>query len=850
MVRAAIKGVLAHKVRLGLTALAIVLGVSLVSGTFIFTDTINRQFDTLLDDIFAGIDVTVRKATGDFTDAEEPFSASVFEDITATDGVRVAEGGVSTLTAQILDAEGEPIGGQGPPTLGFSWGEVEALNPLRIKEGAGRAPAAPGEVGIDANTVENNDFALGDMVTVVTQSGPEEFELVGVMSFGDSDSLLGATLTAFEIDEARRLFGFGDEYTSISVVAAEGVAAEDLITRIEVVLPAELEAVTGQTQQDEEVDAISEGVGFITIGLLAFAGVSIFVGAFIIQNTFRIIVAQRTRELALMRAIGATARQVTWMVIVEAVIVGFVASVVGIAFGFGLAVAIRALLNAVGLGIPAASLILLPRTIIVGLVVGMVLTVVSAALPARRASRVPPVAAMREELATPKRRTLRKRAIAGSGVTGAGILALLVGLFGGVSNGIAIVGLGAAVTFVGVSILAPLAARPVADLIGRPVARVYGVSGVLARENTKRKPRRTASTASALMIGVALVAFFTIFAASTKASVEETIFELFPADLTVQSTNQSDPELPASFSPAFTDEIRDLDELETVSALQFGRVEILGTTELIGGIDPDTIGQVFALEPEGDALAALDTPNTILVSRSTADTLGWAVGQSIDVEYASTGIVPTEIAGIYGADDFTDFYLSSDTFAANFTVQGDGVVFANAADGFTLQQAQERVEDVAVPFGNVKVQSKSELVTEAEGQIDQALALFNGLLFFAVVIAVLGITNTLALSIYERTREIGLLRAVGMVRRQVRRMVRWEAVIIALFGAILGVVIGIFFGWSVIKALEDEGFGAFAIPYGQVVLALFMAGFAGVLAAIWPARKAARLNILEAISYE
>jgi putative ABC transport system permease protein len=406
--------------------------------------------------------------------------------------------------------------------------------------------------------------------------------------------------------------------------------------------------------------------------------------------------------------------------------------------------------------------------------------------------------------------------------------------------------------FIGVAVLAPLAARPVADLLGRPIAAVSGVTGVLARENTKRQPRRTASTASALMIGVALVSFFTIFAASSKASVEETVFELFAADLTIQSTNQ-DPELPAPFSPAFTDQIRRLDELSVVSPLQFGKANIKGDhagSIIIAGIEPTTIDQVFALEPVGDALTRLETPATVLVSTSRADRRGWVAGDVLEVEFAATGVVPITIAGTFEADDFSDFYVSASTFTDNFSVFGDGVVFAKKAEGFTLAQAQERVTAVAEPFGNIKVQSKSEVVAEAEDQIDQALTLFNGLLLFAVIIAVLGITNTLALSIFERTREIGLLRAVGMVRRQVRRMIRWEAVIIALFGTSLGVILGIFFGWAVVRALQDEGFGAFVIPYGQVVFMFVLAGFAGVVAAIWPARRAARLNILDAIGYE
>lgn len=850
MIKTALKTVLAHKVRLLLTAVAIVLGVSLVSGTFIFTDTINAQFDDLLDDIYSGVDVSVRADSGDFSAGTEPFPADVLDTVVAVEGVEAAEGGVASLTTQILDKNGDPIGGQGPPTLGFSWGENPSLNPMQIKEGMGRAPVGPGEVALDANTVAKAGFAVGDEVTVVGFDGPEEFELVGVASFGDQDSLLGATIALFELEEAKRVFGFADELSGISVQAEPGVDAEELTARISAVLPSGVEAVTGQTEQNEQAADINEGLSFLSIGLLAFAGVSIFVGAFIIQNTFRIIIAQRTRELALLRAIGATGRQVLWMVIIEAFFVGLIASVVGIAFGFGMALSIRGLMNAVGLGIPPGSLVLLPRTIIVGMVVGLSLTVLSSLLPARKASRVPPVAALREDAARTPRRSLRNRSIAGVIITGTGVLFLAVGLFASVGNPIIYVGVGAAVAFIGVSVLAPLAAKPLADVIGWPLPRLFGISGVLAKENTKRKPRRTASTASALMVGVALVAFFSVFGSSTKASVSETVFELFPADITFQSTIQSDPELPSPMSPALVEELETYEELSVVSAMQFGRVIIEDETEFMGAFDPATIEQVLALDPNGDALENLDEANSMIVSSSFMEERGWNVGQTVTVEFATAGAVDMKIVGTYETDDFSNMYVSTDTYKGNFRYLGDGVVFANTADGFTVSEAQASIAPTIERFGNVKAQTKSEIVVDAEQQIDQALALFTGLLLFAVIIAVLGITNTLTLSVFERTREIGLLRAVGMSRRQVRRMIRWESVIIATFGALLGVSIGIVLGWAVVQALADEGLGAFSIPVGQVIMALVLAGVAGVVAAIWPARKASKMNILDAISTE
>ncbi len=850
MIKTSIKSLFAHKVRFFLTAVAIVLGVSLVAGTFIFTDTINAQFDDLLDDIYSGIDVSVRAESGDFGTGTEPFPADVLDSVLAVNDVDVAQGGVASISTQVLDKEGDPIGGQGPPTLGFSWGDVSSLNPMRIKEDAGVPPGGPNQVVLDANTVTKAGFALGDPVTIIGFTGPEIFELVGIASFGDQGSLLGATIVMFELQEARRVFGFGDEFTGISVQGVPGIDAGQLTDEISLVLPAGVEAVTGETEQNEQAAEINEGLSFLSIGLLSFAGVSVFVGAFIIQNTFRIVIAQRTRELALLRAIGATGRQIRVMVTLEAFFIGIVGSLAGIAFGFVMASAIRGLMNAGGFGVPPGSLVLLPRTLIVSMLVGLILTLASSLLPARKASRIPPVAAMREDAARTPRRSLRTRAFAGIMITGFGVLLLAVGLFASVGRAIVFVAAGAAIAFIGVSVLAPLAARPLADIIGWPLPRLFGIAGLLAKENTKRKPRRTASTASALMVGVALVAFFSVFGSSTKASISDTVFELFPADLTFQSANQSDPELPAAISPAFAAELGAYDELSVVSAMQFGRVVIDGDKQFIAGVDPSTIGQVFAMQPNGGSVPALARPGAIIVASGYLEENGWTVGDVVTVEFARTGEVQMPVVGSFEADDFSNFYVSTQTFKVNFRYIGDGLVFANASDGIGVVGARDAISPTVESFGNVKAQTKSEIVDELETQIDQALALFTGLLLFAVIIAVLGITNTLTLSIYERTREIGLLRAVGMVRRQVRRMIRWEAVIIATFGAILGVGLGIVLGWAVVKALEEEGFGTFSIPVGQVVLALFLAAFAGVLAAIWPARKAARMNILDAISSE
>jgi len=533
------------------------------------------------------------------------------------------------------------------------------------------------------------------------------------------------------------------------------------------------------------------------------------------------------------------------MVVVEALIVGLVASVIGIGVGVLLALGLAAAMNAFGFNMPDGPLTLLPRTVIVGMAVGLIVTIVSALLPARKAARVPPVAAMNEEAARPKRRSLHARAIAGSITIGVGVAALLIGLFASIGGGIWFVAIGALVFFVGVSIIAPLAADPVAAVLGWPLPKMFGVAGQLAQDNTRRKPRRTASTASALMIGVALVVFVAVFGASIKTSISESVTSAFPGDFSAQSTNFA-----VGVSPAFTDEIRSLSEIGDVATIKVGTAIIESKEASVAAVDPATIGSVTDLEVSENAYRTLAETNGILVADSVMEANGWAVGDSISIEYPQKPGGPIVIAGTFSASSFGDYVITQNTYTTGFNDPTDFFVFANRADGVTIDDARAALDGVAVAYPNVKVQNKSELLADAGTQIDQMLVLFAGLLFLAIIIAVLGITNTLALSIIERTREIGLLRAVGMVRRQVRRMIRWEAVIIALFGAVMGVGVGLFLGWAVVRALADEGLGSFAIPVGQISVLVLLAALAGLLAAIYPSWKASRLNVLEAIAYE
>ena len=849
MLKVAWSSIRANKVRLLLTSFAIVIGVSFVAGSFVFTDTISTRFDRLFNDISAGVDVYVQPMQPDFgTDFGQvglSMPEDVFDDVLAVDGVAVAEAGIGG-TAQLVGKDGEVVGGFGPPTLGFSWSDDPDMTPLRIASDNGRPPHAAGEIAIDVATARDGDYQLGDMVGVITTGPVEEFTLVGIANFGDEDNVAGATLVIFEFDEAQRMFGLEGRVSQISVAADLGVTSEDLAGRIGAVVPDGVEAITAAQSTADQTADLQEGLSFLTIGLLVFAIIAVFVGSFVIYNTFRIIVAQRTRELALLRAIGATGGQVTRMVVLEALIVALISSLIGILGGIALSQLLAAALSAGGLGFPDGPLTVLPRTVIVGVLVGVIVTLVAAVLPARRAARIPPVAAMRADLSATPRKDLRTRAIVGLIVVGLGAAMVIVGLFSSISNGLALLGIGAGLAFLGVSILAPLAARPFALFVGWPIRKAFKVAGDLAVQNTRRQPRRTASTASALMIGVALVVFVAIFGASIKVSIGNTVGEIFPADISASSTNFT-----SGVSPQFTDELRMLPEIGQVTTLNNPQIRFqeLGMETSGSAIEPATSEGMIFTGATPEAITALGATDGILVLEEIEGT-ELILGETYTLEFPNGAAGTAEVVGVFTDGNFGDFIITCDRYATGVEVLTDQFVLANASGGVSVDEAAAAADALTVDYPNVQVQTKSELVADAESQIDALLAIFTGLLALAIIIAILGITNTLALSIIERTREIGLLRAVGMSRRQLRRMVRWESVIIAVFGAMLGMVAGAVLGWIVVLALRDEGLGDFAIPVGQLVTLVLIAGVAGVVAAIYPAWKASRLNILDAIAYE
>jgi putative ABC transport system permease protein len=846
--RATLKGLLAHKLRLGLTALAIVLGVGFVTGTYILTDTMNRAFDDLFRTVNEGVAVSVSGVPkfeanapgGQTAGLPERIPASLLETVGRVDGVRVAAGSLAGY-AQLVDPSGEAITTGGAPTFGVSWTADEELNPATIK--AGRGPDGAGEIAVDASTARENGLEVGDRVTVLLQGPPMEATIVGVFGFGEADNLGGATVIAFDPETAQSALNGNGTFDTIEVASEPGVSPEELRSRIQQVLPEGVEAKTGEQAAQDASDDLREALSFFNIALLVFAGVALFVGAFIIFNTFQILVTQRTRELALLRALGASARQIRRSVITEAVVVGIVASLLGLAFGLLIAVGLQGLLTLFGIELPSTRLQILTRTVVVALVVGVGTTLAASIAPSIRASRIPPIAALRDP-DPPGYFHSRRRTLAGGLITAIGIAMLMVGLSGAVSNGVSLVGLGASVVFFGVAVLAPVLARPIARLLGAPLPRLRGIAGKLGVENAVRNPKRTSATASALMIGLGLVAFVSIFAASIVSSSDRILEETLRADYIVTS------EQFMGFSLAIAEEMEASPAIGAVAEFRAGLAGLKGRATPIQGVEASTLTQVTNVEVVSGTAEDL-SEGEVLVFDETAKSNNLEVGSPVTFEFARTGERELTVTGIYGNRELLgDWVISLETYEQNFTEQLDSVVLAKTAPGASPEEAEAAVERIAESYPNVRIQDQAEFRETQREAINQVLALVTALLGLSILIAMFGIINTLALSVFERTREIGLLRAVGLARRQVRSMIRWEAVIIAVFGAILGTAVGIFFGWAMVQALEDQGVRVLSVPALRLLIYIVVAGVIGVIAAVIPAWRATRLDVLKAIVTE
>lgn len=843
MIRLSLRSILDHKARFLMTGFAVVLGVSFVVGSLVVTDTVRATFTTLFTEVNEGVDLQVRSEVAfELTEGEEadrePLDAGLVEQLRAVDGVAAAEGVVEGV-AQPVDASGEAVTTAGAPLLGFSWGPTDDAYPVDLALGT---KPGPGEIAIDQQTFDDHDFSLGDEVEVLVPSGNETFTLVGTVVFGESNSLAGARLTMFEPGDAQRVFDRVGRWDAVQVVTEPGADVAAVRTALAEVLPGGTEVVTGQELADEEIASVDGFIDIFGNVLLGFAAVALFVSSFSIHNTFSIVLGQRVRELALLRAVGASDRQVRRSVLVESAVLGTVASLLGIAGGLATATGLRALMNTAGMGIPADGLVLEPRSIVAGLVVGIGVTVFASVLPARTAARVAPVEALREGL-LPAPRATRRRLVAGAAVTTVGAVLFGLGLVAGDTTAmLGGMGAGAVLLFLGIAALSPLFAAPVARLLGAPIARIFGLPGSIARENAVRNPTRTASTASALVIGLALVTTVTVVGTSVKESFAAATEQAVAADFVISEPSWN------GFSPELARSLEQAPEFDAVSPVRFGEFRIDGNTREVVAVNADG-GDVVDIDvTSGQTISELGA-GELMVFEDPARDLGLEPGDTVDVEFTRSGVQTLTVTGIYADATFAGNYvISTETWDANYSDSLDDSVFVRVADGVSAHAASAAITAATADYPQVTVEDRQEFLESQAAMLDQVLVVVNALLLLAVIIAVLGIGNTLALSVFERTRELGLLRAVGMSRRQTRRMVRWEAAIVSSFGAVLGVAVGIGFGVAIASAMPASAVDQIVVPGATLATLIGIAVAAGLLAAILPARRAARLDVLRAIS--
>lgn len=846
LTRRSLRARLGRSIFIGLT---ILLGVSFVSGSFVLADSLKATFDNLFTSLNEDIDLEVRRTlTVDVTDAErDPVPAGLVDDVAAVPGVARAEG-VLQRYALMLDQDGEPIATNGAPAFGISWaGEEGSVAGVTLKDG--RAPSGGGEAVIDKATADRVGYEVGDEISVVFDTGQRSFEIVGLVGLGNADGFGGATITLVDPATAAEVFDAAGEFDVIDLQVIEGTDVATVRAAVNEVLPDRTEVVTGQEVAEETAGSINDIIDAFGTGLLVFAFVTAFVSSFIINNIFGITIGQRLRELALLRAVGANSSQVQRLVIVEALIVSVVATIAGIFGGLVVAKGLIGFFNAAGAGFPATPLQMQLRTIVIGAIVGIGITLLSVVIPARRASRIPPVAAMHPEIGF-SAISANKRLAAGSMVTVVGAVAFLVGMLIRPGGSIALIllgGGGGLAVFLGISSLSATVARPVVGVLGRPVRKVFKVPGTLAVDNAQRSPRRTARTASALMIGVALVSAAAVFASSLRDTFTATLSQTITADYII-ADNQSQLPLPASVAET----LNEVPELSAVSPFRVLFAAIEGEDEQLAAIDPVGFPDLADLGVvEGD-YSGLIGGNGIVVQDQQAEELGLELGDTIDLVYQNEREGTVTVSGIFSDASLPfQWYISLDTLRSAIDQDsGDFFVLARVAEGLNPDAAKPAVAEAISAFPQAEVQTNAEFRSSQEDQINQLLAVITGLLSMAMIIAVIGIAITLALSVFERTREIGLLRAVGMSRRQLKRSIRWEAVLVSVFGAVVGVVVGLFLGITLSIAVPDNIIDRITFPWFNIVTILIAAVFAGLLAAWWPARKGARMNVLEAISTE
>ncbi len=859
MIKVSLRGLAGRKLRAVLTGIAIVLGVAMISGTYILTDTVQRAFNNLLVDSYAGTDAVVTGKGLDISVEGEkppppPVDASLLEVVRGVEEVALATGSVlDEQNTKILTAEGEAENSEGWPTLGFGIDTDPALarfNPLNLFEG--RWPTSEDEVVIDVGTADKRGYAVGDTVEISTLQPKQPFEIVGVAKYGEVDSLGGISFAVFTIPAAQELLGREGQYDAISVAAKEGRLGGAARRRDRARAAGDAEVVSASAEAEEQADEVSEFTSIFRYFLLAFGAIALFVGAFVIFNTFSITVAQRTREFATLRTIGASRRQILGSVILESLVIGFLASLVGLGLGVVLAEGIEALFGSLGVDLPSADRVFATRTIVVSLVVGIGITLLAGLFPAIRATRVPPISAVREGATLPHGRFHRFTPwIAGLVVVGS-LLLLARAMFTdelGTSDRLLSIAGGVLLLFLGVAMLSSHLVKPIAAIVGTPARRAGGAAGRLASGNSVRNPSRTASTAAALMIGIALVAFIATLTNGMKASNREAIEEQVAADYVVTSLDGYTP-----FVAAAGDALAASPVPELVTSVRTEAGQVNGDTAEIGGIEPDTIAEAYIFDwTDGDdsVLATLGTTKAV-VSSNWAEDHGISVGDSLTIRSIADKMADVTVAGTFEPAPFYPLLesvnVSTELFDSLYERPRNRWTWANVA-GESTDTTRAQMEASLSGYPDTQLETRQEWIDREDADFNEFISFLYVMLTLAVFVSIFGMINTLVLSVYERTREIGMLRAIGMTRRQVRRMIRQESIITALIGAAIGLPLGIFLAALVNRALSEYDV-RFSIPWTQLIVLTIVAIVIGILAAIMPARRAAKLDPLQAIAYE
>ncbi|MFK4224258.1 ABC transporter permease [Streptomyces sp. NPDC019890] len=849
MFRTALRNVLAHKARLLMTVLAVMLGVAFVSGTLVFTDTLGNAYRKQSAKSYDNVAVAVTT----FADAGDGkknagIDTKTLEKIRGLDGVAGATGRVSGF-AGVADQDGKLIG-NGWSNTGANFAPGKDGNDAAYTFTDGSGPVKDSQIALDQDSADKGKYRVGDTVRVATNGPVKEYTLSGVFTTEDGAVNAGGSLVLFDTSVAQKLYLQPGYFKDVTITAAAGASDQKILDGVKPLLPKDSEAQTGRQLADDQAREIEQGLSNLNTMLLAFAAIALFVGVFLIANTFTMLVAQRTRELALMRAVGASRRQVKRSVILEAAVVGAIASVVGFALGLGLATALRSAMTAFGAKVPAGPLIVSPTAVAAALGVGVLITVLAAWLPARRAAKIPPVAAMGSAHLPATTKSLVVRNTIGSVITLAGVGAIAAGAAVGKDDGRMIIGIGAFLSLIGIIVLIPLLSRPVIALARPLLHRVFGVAGKLAGQNAVRNPRRTGATASALAIGLTLVTGLTVLGVSMGRAVEKMTTDNLRADYMVAMAGGG------ALDKSAVTALEKAKGVSAVSPQQATSLEIKGTWHAVSAVTPGAVEKVLDLKTVAGSLATLGK-GQLAVAEKTAKSNGWKAGDVVPVSFGDNrdgGKAKTKnitVGAVYEDNEFLSPVLVSTAVIAPYEAKPYIPEIWVKMDGGATKANEQALVDALGDSPAMSIMDKQDIRNKFGGMINTMLNIMYGLLAMALIIAVLGVINTLAMSVFERQQEIGMLRAIGLDRRKVKRMIRLEAVVISLFGAVIGVGLGSFLAWAIGETVRASVPGyELVVPWDRIGIFLLLAGVVGVLAALWPARSAARLNMLTAIKTE